>query len=134
MAEFNGKNLILNIEDDVKITGDEVSLRRLVSTICENAVKYAPEDSDIQISLTQSRKSVMFTTENTTKEPLSEDALTHLFDRFYRADESRSKEENSGFGIGLSIARAITEKHGGTIKAKIIVNNRLQIICSMPKN
>ena len=134
MAEFNGKNLILNIEDDIKVSGDEAALRRLISTLCENAVKHAPEDSDIQISLTQSGKGVVFISENTMKEPLSEGALTHLFDRFYRADESRSKEENSGFGIGLSIARAITEKHGGTIKAKIIVNNRLQIICSMPKN
>jgi signal transduction histidine kinase len=67
------------------------------------------------------------------KEPLSEEALTHLFDRFYRGDESRSKEENSGFGIGLSVARAITEKHNGTIKAKIIDANKLQIICILPK-
>lgn len=134
MAEFNGKNLKLNIEDDIKISGDEAALHRLISTLCENAVKHAPEDSDIQISLSQSGKSVVFTTENAMKEPLSEDALDHLFDRFYRADESRSKEENSGFGIGLSIARAITEKHGGTIKAKIVDNDRLQIVCTMPKH
>ena len=133
MAEFNGKNLMLNIEDDIKVSGDEAALRRLISTLCENAVKHAPEDSDIQISLTQSGKNVVFTTENAMKEPLSDDALTHLFDRFYRGDESRSKEENSGFGIGLSIARAITEKHGGTIKAKIVDNDRLQIICTLPK-
>ncbi len=133
MAEFNGKNLMLNIEDDIKVSGDEAALRRLISTLCENAVKHAPEDSDIQISLTQSGKSVVFITENAMKEPLSEEALNHLFDRFYRGDESRSKEENSGFGIGLSIARAITEKHGGTIKAKTVDSNRLQIICLLPK-
>ncbi len=75
----------------------------------------------------------MLTTENAMKEPLGEEALNHLFDRFYRGDESRSKEENSGFGIGLSIARAITEKHGGTIRAKIVDSNRLQIICLLPK-
>ena len=133
MAEFNGKNMILHIEDDIKVSGDEAALRRLISTLCENAVKYAPEDSDIQISLTQTGKSVMLTTENAMKEPLGEEALNHLFDRFYRGDESRSKEENSGFGIGLSIARAITEKHGGTIRAKIVDSNRLQIICLLPK-
>ena len=133
MAEFNGKSLILNIEDDIKISGDEAALRRLISTLCENAVKHAPEDSNIQISLTQSGKSVVFTTENAMKELLNEDALHHLFDRFYRGDESRSKEENSGFGIGLSIARAITEKHCGTIKAKINETGRLQIICTLPK-
>ena len=78
-------------------------------------------------------KSAVFSTENATKEPLNEDALSHLFDRFYRGDESRSKEENSGFGIGLSIARAITEKHGGTIKAQITESGRLQIICTLPQ-
>ena len=76
---------------------------------------------------------MLFTTENAMKEPLGEDALNHLFDRFYRGDEARSKEENSGFGIGLSIARAVTEKHGGTIRAKIKETGRLQIICTLPK-
>ena len=134
MAEWNGKNLLLQTEEDIKISGDEAALRRLISTLCENAVKHAPEDSDIRISLTQSGKSVFFMTENAMNEPLSEDSLPHLFDRFYRGDESRSKEENSGFGIGLSIARAITEKHGGNIKARIVENDRLQIICTLPKN
>ena len=133
MAEWSGKSLKTDIEDDIKISGDEAALRRLVSTLCENAVKHAPEDSDIQISLVRSGKSVLFTTENAMKEPLGEDALNHLFDRFYRGDEARSKEENSGFGIGLSIARAVTEKHGGTIRAKIKENGRLQIICTLPK-
>ena len=133
MAEWGGKNLILSIEDDIKISGDEAALRRLISTLCENAVKHAPEDSDIQISLVQSGRSIVFVTENATKEPLSGDSLTHLFDRFYRADESRSKEKNSGFGIGLSIARAITEKHGGSVKAMINETDRLQIICTLPK-
>lgn len=133
MADFNGKVLNLHIVENITVNGDEAALRRLVSILCENAVKYAPEDSEILISLTQSGKSVVLITENVMKEPLSEEALNHLFDRFYRADESRSKEENSGFGIGLSIARAITEKHGGTIKAKIVDSNMLQIICLLPK-
>ena len=132
MAEFNGKNLIVNAEHDLKLSGDEAALRRLISTLCDNAVKHAPEDSDIRVSLKRSGKSIVFETENAMKEPLSENALSHLFDRFYRGDESRSKEENSGFGIGLSIARAITEKHGGTISAKINENGRLQIICVLP--
>lgn len=134
MAEFNGKNLIVNTEDDLKLNGDEAALRRLISTLCENAVKHAPEDSDIQITLKRLGKNIVFETENEMKEPLSEEALSHLFDRFYRGDESRSKEENSGFGIGLSIARAITEKHNGTIKAGINEKGSLQIICILPKH
>ena len=133
MAEFNGKNLLVNAGENIKICGDEQALRRLTGSLCENAVKYAPEDSDIVISLTRSGKNIVFSTENDVKEPLSEEALSHLFDRFYRGDASRSKESNSGFGIGLSIARAITEKHGGTIKARITENGRLQITCTLPE-
>ncbi len=134
MAEFNGKNLIVNAEDELTFSGDEAAIRRLVGIMCENAVKYAPEDSDIHVSLRQSGKNIIFQTENAMKEPLSEEALTHLFDRFYRGDESRSKEETSGFGIGLSVARAITEKHNGTIKAKIVDDDKLQIVCTLPKH
>lgn len=133
MAEFNGKNLILDVANDLMINGDEAALRRLVSTLCDNAIKHAPEDTDTQITLSSSGKNILFATENAMKEPLSKDALDHLFDRFYRADESRSKEKNSGFGIGLSIARAITEKHGGNINAKITENGRLQITCVLPQ-
>ena len=134
MAEFNGKNLIVNAGEDLMFCGDESAIRRLISILCENAVKYAPEDNDIQVTLRHSGKNIIIEIENAMKEPLSDEALTHLFDRFYRADESRSKEETGGFGIGLSVARAITEKHNGTIKAKIVDNDRLQIICALPKH
>lgn len=134
MAEFSGKNLVVHTDDDLMICGDEGALRRMISVLCENAVKYAPEDSDIGITLRQSGKNIVFSTENATKEPLSAEDLTHLFDRFYRGDASRSKEENSGFGIGLSIARAITEKHGGSIKAQITQSGRLQITCTLPRS
>ena len=134
MAEFNGKKLIVNAENDLIFCGDEAAIRRLIGILCENAVKYAPEDNDIQVPLRQSGKNIVIETENAMKEPLSEEALTHLFDRIYRADESRSKEETGGFGIGLSVARAITEKHNGTIKAKIVDDDKLQIICTLPKH
>ncbi len=134
MAEFNGKNITVNADDGMMFCGDEAAIRRLIGILCENAVKYAPEDTDIRVTLHRSGRNIVIETENAMKEPLSEDALTHLFDRFYRADESRSKEETSGFGIGLSVARAITEKHNGVIKAKITDDERLQITCTLPKH
>ena len=132
MAEFNGKNLIVDVEDDLIYCGDEAAIRRLISILCENAVKYATEDTDITVSLSRSGKSIILETENAMKEALSDEALTRLFDRFYRGDESRSKEENSGFGIGLSVARAITEKHGGIIKAQKTDDDTLRIISTLP--
>ena len=132
MAEFNGKNLIVDVEDDLTYCGDEAAIRRLISILCENAVKYAPEDTDIKVSLSRSGKNIILETQNAMKEPLSEEALTRLFDRFYRGDESRSKEETGGFGIGLSVARAITEKHDGTIKAQRTDDDKLRIISTLP--
>ena len=132
MAEFNGKNMIVNAENNLTYCGDEAAIKRLVSILCENTVKYAPEDTDIHVSLSKSSKNIVLKTENVMKEPLSDEALTRLFDRFYRGDTSRSKDENKGFGIGLSVARAITEKHGGIIKAQKTPDDQLRIICTLP--
>lgn len=134
MAEFNGKNMIVSVQEDLTYCGDEAAIRRLISILCDNAVKYAPEESDIHITLSRSGKNIILQTENAMKEALSDEALTRLFDRFYRGDASRSKEENKGFGIGLSVARAIVEKHGGTINAHHSENGNLLIICVLPHN
>ncbi len=134
MAEFNGKNMIVSVQEDLTYCGDEAAIRRLISILCDNAVKYAPEESDIHITLSRSGKNIILQTENAMKEALSDEALSRLFDRFYRGDASRSKEENKGFGIGLSVARAIVEKHGGTINAHHSENGNLLIICVLPHN
>ncbi len=117
MAEFSGKSMAVDVEDGVRVTGDAAALHRLVSILCDNAVKYAPEGDAIAVTLKRDRRGVALTTENGLAAPLSPEALTHLFDRFYRADESRSRE-SGGYGIGLSVARAIAEKHGGRLAAR----------------
>ena len=63
------------------------------------------------------------------KEPLSKEAQSHLFDRFYRPDASRSRA-SGGYGIGLSMVKAIVEKHGGQIKVETDEGNHIRfIIC-----
>lgn len=129
MAEFSGRAVALDVEDGLTLSGDEGMLKRLVSILCDNAVKYAPEGDVIAVRLKRGGKSVLLSTENGLSKPMDDETLRHLFDRFYRADPSRSKE-SGGFGIGLSVARAIAEKHGGTIRAGQ-KGGRLAFVCSL---
>lgn len=132
MAEFAGKAMALELQEGVRMTGDPAALQRLVSILCDNAVKYAPEGDAIAVTLRREKRDVALTTENSAAEPLSPEQLQHLFDRFYRVDQSRNKDRG-GYGIGLSVARAIVDKHGGTIAAEQ-TGNRLRFVCRMPPN
>ena len=88
-------------------------MRRLISVLLDNAVKYASDGSRISFSLERSKKGIVIKTSNEC-DGIDPGDLDKLFDRFFRADRSHSSEK-SGFGIGLSIARG---RHGGSICAK----------------
>ena len=131
MAEFAGKVLELDLEEGVRVTGDEDALRRLCSILLDNAVKYAPAGDEIAVTLRRGRREARLSTENGLEKPLPPEALKHLFDRFYRADASRSKK-SGGHGIGLSVARAIAEKHSGELTARQTEQGRLRFECRLP--
>ncbi len=119
MAEFNGLEMQVRAEEDVRVTGDRSSIGRLISTLCDNAVKYTPEGGHILAEAVREGKYAVLRVSNTIKKPLTKEQCQQLFNRFYRADPSRSKEEKSGFGIGLAIASAIAEKHEGSMQARM---------------
>ena len=79
----------------------------------DNAIKYCDQDGDISVTLRRGRR-VMLTVENTYA-AVDELELNRLFDRFYRADKAR--KFTGGYGVGLSMAKAIVEKHKGEIIA-----------------
>ena len=133
MAGSKGQGLALSVPDDLRLDGDEPSLSRLISVLCDNAVKYAPEGDMIRLFAEEDGRNVRIGTENATAEPLNAVDCRRLFDRFYRADPSRSKNERGGFGIGLAIAAAIAEKHGGTFDAELTERGRLRISFRFPK-
>ena len=113
IAKSKGLTLTLDVRPDVSFKGNEGELRQLVSILCDNAVKYA--ESEIRISLSKSARSIVLEAYNDC-EAVEKEKLPRLFDRFYRADTSRSRE-TGGYGIGLSIAKAIVERHKGKISA-----------------
>lgn len=116
LAMIQNKELTSGIEDGVRITCDRKSVYELMSILLDNAVKYCPEGGKIGFSLTSAGKKVHISVTNDTDEVIEGEVLDHIFDRFYRTDSSRNSE-TGGFGIGLSMAHAITEAHHGRITA-----------------
>ncbi len=115
-AAGNGRIIESSVEPDVRITGDSKAIERLVSILLDNAVKYCPEGKTVKLCLQRSGKNAIIEVSNPTDSPIDEKSLDYLFDRFYRTDASRNSE-TGGHGIGLSVAKAITEAHSGKIAA-----------------
>ena len=113
LAEELNKRVTVDVDPNICYCGDEALIRRLLSVLLDNAVKYCDENGEICVSLKR-RKFVVLTMENTYRNVGSVE-LNRLFDRFYRADRARTY--TGGYGIGLSIARAIVQKHRGEISA-----------------
>ena len=113
LAKDREKTIVSDIDNTVVYNGDEVLLRRLVGILMDNAIKYCDNGGEITVALHKSRK-IVLTIENTYS-AVSELELNRLFDRFYRADKARTF--TGGYGIGLSMAKSIVEKHKGEISA-----------------
>lgn len=132
MAEYQGKSMAVDAKDGLTLRGDRASIQRLLSTLLDNAVKYAPRDGSIRVRARGEGRHILLTVANSVSQPLTEEQCRQLFDRFYRADPSRNKDKQSGFGIGLAIAAAIVEKHGGSIAAAM-EGDQLVFACKLPK-
>ena len=116
LAKSSNKQLDFNIDDDIMFVGDEGMIKRLVYLLLDNGIKYSNESGQIKVGLTSSGKNIKFYVFNTCDGSL-DDNLDKLFDRFYRPDNSRSRE-TGGYGIGLSTAKSIVQLHKGKISAK----------------
>ena len=115
-AKAEAKTLASDIEDMISVKGDEKSLYKLVSILLDNANKYSPKGGYIHVGLRKQKSRVVFDVTNTTDYDIDPGELEHMFDRFYRADKSRNSKKG-GYGIGLSVASAVVEKHRGKIRA-----------------
>ncbi len=109
------KNIVTDIEDGISFKGNEKLIRQVIGILLDNAIKYAKENSDINVRLTKQNKKIVFTVENEA-DNLEIKNYNILFERFYRADSSRNSK-TGGYGIGLSIAQSIVLKHKGKISA-----------------
>ena len=128
IAKNGNKSFATQIEQGVYLEGEEKSIRRLMSILLDNALKYSPDGDEIAIELTKKMRFASIKISNTA-ENLSPDTISHMFDRFWRSDSSRSSM--GGFGIGLSVAAAIVDAHRGRIFAES-KDGRLVINVLMP--
>ena len=111
LAKGRGKTLSVSIDRSIIYSGDEMLLHRLIGILLDNAVKYCDEGGEIKVNL-EKRRRIILSVENTYTS-VGEIELNKLFDRFYRADKAR--KFTGGYGVGLSMAKSIVEKHKGEI-------------------
>ncbi|MBR1759344.1 MAG: HAMP domain-containing histidine kinase [Lachnospiraceae bacterium] len=130
LALTQNKTFETDIEPMLSLTGDEKAVRQLVSILLDNAVKYCPEGGDICLSAKSTGKSITLSTYNSSA-PVEKESLKHIFDRFYRLDSSRNAK-TGGYGIGLSIARAVMEAHKGKIEATTKDGTSVTITATFP--
>ena len=114
-----GKEFIIDIDEDVYLIGNQIQLKQLVSILLDNAIRHS-SGKNININLKRKNNTIELNLINDSNE-IPQEKLNHIFDRFYRVDEVRNSEDLH-YGIGLSIAKAIVEKHGGNIE--VLTKNR----------
>lgn len=115
----------------LEISSDKEMVQQLMYILLENAFKYTPEGGNIVVQLFKAGHQIHFTVTNTGAEAIGEGDLPALFDRFYRADQARSREGDS-FGLGLSIARATAQQLGGEVQARKEDPERITFAFNLP--
>ena len=99
------------IQPDILMQGNQLQLNQLAHILIDNAVKYAEDNSTVTIALHKHGDSIEFTVNNKGS-VISKEEMEHIFDRFYRAEKSRTTK---GYGLGLAIAQRIVEDMNGKI-------------------
>jgi len=103
--------------DQLQVNGDRDRLKQVVLNLAANAIQYMPQDGDVYISLAKVGDQARIIVRDTGPGIPSED-LPHIFERFYRAEKSRTRSRAGGFGLGLSIVHWIVEHHAGRIEVE----------------
>jgi signal transduction histidine kinase len=111
----NKVHLRLNDIDQAYVNGDRDRLKQVFINLVANAIQYTPTGGDVFLSLERIGEQARVIVRDTGPGIPAED-LPHIFERFYRAEKSRTRRESTGFGLGLSISNWIVERHGGRIE------------------
>lgn len=113
VAFEKGIALETEIAEGVVLHSNQNYLQRIVTSLIDNAIKYEPAGGSVTVTLAAAKKQAVLTVQNKSS-VIAEEDLPHVFERFYRADKSRTGQ--GGHGLGLSIVRQMVERLGGTIQ------------------
>ena len=126
LARTQGKELVSSIEEDVCVRADEPSVRQLMTILVDNAIKYATGDGSVQVEVRRDGRSAVFLTRNSWNHDVEPQELASLFDRFVRAEQSRDRSGSTGgYGLGLSIARAIAQRNNAKLEVSEDPNGKI---------
>jgi signal transduction histidine kinase len=127
LGEASGLTVTMPVVERATVAGDPTRLRQLFLNLVTNAIKYTPRGGSVELTLESFGKTVAFSVRDTGV-GISAADLTHIFERFWRADRARSRPlltgdrpwmaERGGFGLGLAIGQWIAEAHGGAISVR----------------
>lgn len=124
LAEAAHKEYIQHIEDNIQIFGDKTAIQQVISLLLDNAVKYTNQNGKIRLDVIRRKKGAEILVYNTCRIENYKN-INRIFERFYRLDEAHNASDS--YGVGLSIAKAVIENHGGTICAESEYGNNLLI-------
>lgn len=134
LAHAQDKEVVPSIDEDVHVTADEPAVRQLMQILIENAIKYATGDGVIWVEVTRDGREAVFQTRNCWDHGVDARELSSLFDRFVRGEQSRDRSGGkSGYGLGLSIARALAQKNNARLEASEDDEGRIIFRAAFPK-
>lgn len=127
MAEDKGITLSCHADEQCHLNGDVKMIQRMTANLIDNAIKYTPPGGRVTLSLGKTPENNLRMDVKDTGIGISSEDMPHIFERFYRADPSRSE---SGAGLGLSLARAVARAHGGdiTVESALGTGSRCSVV------
>ncbi|CAN5392346.1 HAMP domain-containing sensor histidine kinase [soil metagenome] len=131
--EADKRNITFTLPPDSRSTlrADHDQLIELFVILFDNAIRYGSDSTAVTVTAMQSNESLVVTVADKGIGIAKKD-LPHIFERFYRADHSRTKASASGYGLGLSVAQAIVKSHNGTISTHSVSGNGTTFNVSLP--
>lgn len=132
MVNTKNQYITCEVEEGINVVLDMAKVKQTLRIFVDNAVKYTPNDGGVHIKIYKNEKLVYVHVKDSGI-GIAKNDLPHLFERFYRSDESRTRQ-TGGHGLGLAIAKVIIIGHGGKIRVKSKIGKGSEFILSLPLN